>query len=67
MKILDALKIGNQILIQNNVDESILKSRILLSFILGVPKEYLIIHDDFQISEEQEKQFLERNRKIIKG
>lgn len=67
MKILEALKIGNQTLIQNGVDESILKSRILLSFVLGVSKEYLIIHDDLQLSKEQEKQFLERNRKIIKG
>ena len=64
MKIKDILKKSNQILIQNNIDESLLKSRILLANTLKVEKEYLIIHDEDEISKSQENDFFEKIRKI---
>ena len=64
MKIKDILKKSNQILIQNNIDESFLKSRILLANTLKVEKEYLIIHDEDEISKSQENDFFEKIRKI---
>ena len=64
MKIKDILNKSNHILLQNNIDESFFKSRILLSYILKVDKEYLIIHDDDEISKSQEIEFFEKVRKI---
>lgn len=64
MKIKDILNKSNHILLQNNIDESFFKSRILLSYILKVDKEYLIIHDDDEISKSQEIEFFEKIRKI---
>ena len=64
MKIKDILNKSNHILLQNNIDESFLKSRILLSYILKVDKEYLIIHDEDEISNSQEIEFFEKVRKI---
>lgn len=64
MKIKEILKKSNQILIQNNISESFLKSRILLAYILKVDKEYLIIHDEDEISNSQEIEFFEKVRKI---
>ena len=64
MKIKDILNKSNHILLQNNIDESFLKSRILLAYILKVDKEYLIIHDDDEISKSQEIEFFEKIRKI---
>lgn len=64
MKIKEILKKSNQILIQNNIAESFLKSRILLAYILKVDKEYLIIHDEDEISNSQEIEFFGKVRKI---
>ncbi len=64
MKIKEILKKSNQILIQNNIDESFLKSRILLANTLKVEKEYLIIHDEDEILKSKENEFFEKIRKI---
>lgn len=67
MKIKDILKKSVQILNENNIDESILKSRILLACVLEVNKEYLIINDDKEISEKQEKNFFDGISRLTKG
>lgn len=67
MKIKEALKKANQILIQNNIDEVFLKSRILLAHILNVEKEYLIIHDDEVLLSLQENEFFEKVNKLCSG
>lgn len=67
MKIKEALKKANQILIQNNIDEVFLKSRILLAHILNVEKEYLIIHDDEVLLNLQENEFFEKVNKLCSG
>lgn len=67
MKIKEALEKANQILIQNNIDEVFLKSRILLAHILNVEKEYLIIHDDEVLLSLQENEFFEKVNKLCSG
>lgn len=67
MKIKEALKKANQILIQNSIDEVFLKSRILLAHILNVEKEYLIIHDDEVLLSLQENEFFEKVNKLCSG
>lgn len=67
MKIKEALKKANQILIQNNIDEVFFKSRILLAHILNVEKEYLIIHDDEVLLSLQENEFFEKVNKLCSG
>lgn len=67
MKIKEALKKANQILIQNNIDEVFLKSRILLAHILNVEKEYLIIHDDEVLLSLQENEFFEKVNNLCSG
>lgn len=67
MKIKEALKKANQILIQNNIDEVFLKSRILLAHILNVEKEYLIIHDDEVLLNLQENEFFKKVNKLCSG
>lgn len=67
MKIKEALKKANQILIQNSIDEVFLKSRILLAHILNVEKEYLIIHDNEVLLSLQENEFFEKVNKLCSG
>lgn len=66
MKIKEVLKIGNEILIKNGVEDSFLKSKILLSHILNVSKEYLIIHDEEEILNEPKELYLNGIRKNFK-
>ena len=56
MKIKEILKIANEQL--SNIEESILKIKILLSSVLEVSKEYLIIHDEDEISEKTDRRNL---------
>ena len=51
MKIGTILKNQIQILREYNIDEASLKARILLAFTLNKSKEYLMIHDDEELSE----------------
>lgn len=66
MKIKEALLNGNKILKENNVIEYNIKTRMLLSHILGKSKEFLMIHDEDEIDDKYcEKFFAEiENLKI---
>ena len=52
MKIKEILKNQIEILKQNNIEDASLKTRILLAFTIGKEKEYLITHDDKELSKE---------------
>jgi len=52
MKIKEILRNQVEILKQNNIEDANLKARILLAFTLGKQKEYLITHDEEELSEE---------------
>lgn len=51
MKIKEILESGNNILKEYNIEDSSLKSRMLLKSILNKSKEYLLIHYDEEINE----------------
>ena len=59
MNIKEAIKLGIEELNKNNIDESNLKVKMLLSYILEKPKEYFMIHGDEFISLDDEIIFKE--------
>lgn len=67
MLIKDAIRKGMIILKTNNIEEPNLKSRLLIQFILNKPRQYLLVHDNEELTQEQEKKYLENIKKISKG
>ncbi len=64
MKIKEILKIGIDNLKENNIEEYNLKTKILLSSILNKPKEYIMIHEDDELEEKEEKEFFLKLEKL---
>ena len=67
MLIREAIRKGMIILKTNNIEEPNLKSRLLMQFILNKPRQYLLVHDNEELTQEQEKKYLENIEKITKG
>lgn len=67
MKIKEVLEHKIKKLKQNNVNDAVVKAKIILAFILDVKKEYLIIHDDIEIKEEDIKLYEKCIDEIIVG
>ena len=67
MRIEEAVKLGKENLIKENVEEALLKTRLLLCYILDKPKEYLIINSKEILSKKEEKSFLEALEKLKAG
>lgn len=57
MTIKQILENGVKVLKENYIDDELLKSKILLCYILNVEKEYLIIHDKKELSNEDIDKF----------
>ena len=57
MTILENLKDAVQKLNQVEIDNSIMKARVLLAFVLNKSKEYLIINENYELSNEEQKQY----------
>ena len=53
MNIKKALEYGIKLLKENNIDEPILKARIILSNILNQSKEYLMVHELTELDKQQ--------------
>ena len=51
----------------NNIQEPNLKSRLLMQYILNKPRQYMLIHDNEELTNKQEKAYLENIEKMIKG
>lgn len=64
MDIKQALEYGIELLKENNIDEPILKTRIILANILGESKEYLIIHEKEELSKEVEELYIANMQKL---
>ncbi len=67
MNIKEILRKGNEILQKNNIEDSLLKSRMLLSNLLNKNKEFLIIHDNEIIPREFEIKYFEYIEKLVTG
>ena len=67
MLIREAIRKGMISLKINNIEEPNLKSRLLMQFILNKPRQYLLVHDDEELTKIQEKAYLENIEKITKG
>lgn len=67
MNIKSLLNFGINFLKDNNIEEATLKAKILLAYILNVRKEYLIIHDEDEVSKEAERSFKEKLNELKKG
>ena len=65
MNIKQSLEYGIKVLKENKIEEPFLKARMLLSYILNVEKEYLILHDLEEISEENIKKYKECINRLI--
>lgn len=57
MKIKEIILKSNIVLKENNIEDSLIKIRILLSYLLNKNKEYLLIHNEDEISKEIEEKF----------
>jgi len=57
MNIKEALEYGIELLKEKNINEPIMKARIILSHVLGKNKEYLLIHEKEELTEEDNKKF----------
>ena len=67
MRIEEAIKLGKENLKKENIEDALLKTRLLLCYILDKPKEYLIINSKESLSREQEEFFLENIKKLKLG
>jgi len=64
MNIKQALEYGIELLKENNIDEPILKTRIILSNILNKTKEYLMVHELEELDKDLVKKFKEDISKL---
>ena len=67
MNIKEALEYGIELLKKNDIDESILKTRILLANVLGRSKEYLMIYENEQLDENTIKRYREKRTRRKKA
>lgn len=67
MNIKQALEYGIELLKENNIDEPILKTRIMLANILNENKEYLMVHEKEELSEELEKLYIASINELCNG
>lgn len=66
-KIRDVLNDAILQLKANDVEDSIIKAKIVLGFMLGKPKEYLVIHDSDVLDEEFILKYKENICKVAEG
>ena len=67
MKLKEILNDGIYVLKEKNIDDCNLKARILLSFLLGKPKEYLIINDNKELEVEKQVEYYSLLDRLISG
>lgn len=67
MLIKEAIKKGMIELKVNNIENPNLKARLLMQYILNKPRQYLLTHDDEELSKVKQQEYLKNIKKITKG
>ena len=67
MQIKEVMRKGMIKLKTNNIEEPNLKSRLLMQYILNRPREYLLVHDDKELTLRQEVNYFKAIKKLIEG
>lgn len=67
MTIEENLNIAITILKKEKIEEPMQKARLLLSYILGIPKEHLIIYNQRRLEQKQEKEYRNMLQKLVEG
>ena len=67
MKIKEVIEEGKNVLSKNNIEDNVIITRELLAFVLGVEKQYLVIHLTDELNEEDYIKFKENINKLING
>ena len=67
MKIKEVIEEGKNALSKNNIEDDVIIVRELLAFILGVTKQYLVIHLEDELNARDYIKFKENINKIIEG
>lgn len=67
MQIKEVMRKGMIKLKTNNIEEPNLKSRLLMQYILNKPREYLLVHDDKQLTLRQEVNYFKAIKKLLDG
>ena len=66
MQIKEVMRKGMIKLKTNGIQEPNLKSRLLMQYILNRPREYLLVHDDKQLTLRQEVNYFKAIKKIVR-
>lgn len=67
MKIKEVIEEGKNALSKNNIEDNVIVTRELLAFVLGVEKQYLVIHLSDELNAEDYIKFKENINKLING
>lgn len=67
MQLKEVMRKGMIRLKTNNIEEPNLKSRLLMQYILKKPREYLLVHDDEELTLRQEVNYFKAIKKILEG
>ena len=67
MKIKEAIEEGKNVLSKNNIEDNVIITRELLAFVLGVEKQYLVIHLEDELNAGDYIKFKENINEIIEG
>lgn len=67
MTIKQALTKGMIMLKSNQIDSPKLKARLLLQYILDLKREQIIIYDNKELTQEQERSYMQHLGKLVKG
>lgn len=67
MKLSEVLKDGIYVLKERNIEDCNLKARLLLAYLIGKPKEYLIINDSEELEIEKQLEYFSLLDRLIGG
>ena len=67
MKIKQTLEYAIKILKEHNIEDSMIKTKSLLAYVLSKPKEYLIINSELELDSEKEIIFNKHIEELLKG